>query len=159
MSEISDRIMSVEPVAGRRKGTAPVIRKLKLRHPELTDSEIARRVGCRPSNVSGVLKTFLGKNSAKQLQEFQESKADVYDALQLRVLGAVTPAKLTKSPAQSLILSAAILEDKARLVRGQATGINVTVLMYAVAAMRAMPSNISSIPPNPQAIGDQSTEE
>ena len=44
------------------------------------------------------------------------------------------------------ITAAAILEDKARLVRGQATSLNVSVLMDVVDAMRlrAHPRVISS---------------
>jgi len=82
------------------------------------------------------LQEFLGKHSEEKLRAFQENKADIYDALQLKVLGSVTQAKLNKSPAVSLITGAAILEDKARLVRGQATGINVTALIDVAELLR-----------------------
>ena len=36
------------------------------------------------------------------------------------------------------VTAAAILEDKARLVRGQATGINVSVLLDVAESIRAM---------------------
>lgn len=145
MSEITERIALVEPhpsVAKRntaKTGVAPRIRKLKLKHPELSHSDIARRVGCRPSNVTAVLKTFLGKHSEEQLRSFQDSKADVYDALQHRLLLSLTPAKLAKARVQEAVTSAAILEDKARLVRGQATAINMTAVVDLIEAMRAEP--------------------
>ena len=120
-----------------KKGLAPRIRKLKLRHPEMSHSDIARRVGCRPSNVTAVLKTFLGKHSEDELRQFQESKADVYDALQHRLLSSLTPAKIAKARVQEAITSAAILEDKARLVRGQATAINMTAVVDLIEVMRA----------------------
>jgi hypothetical protein len=41
--------------------------------------------------------------------------------------------------APALVTSVAIVEDKARLVRGQATGINVTALLDVVEAIRARP--------------------
>lgn len=149
MSESADQ--DAGPAAKRntaKTGVAPKIRKLKLRHPELSHSDIAKRVGCRPSNVTAVLKTFLGKTSKEDLADFQASKADVYDAIQHRLLQSLTPSKIAKAPAVSLITGAAILEDKARLVRGLATGINVNVLLDVVEAMRAKSSVISAGPPN-----------
>lgn len=135
-TEITQRILSVEPTTKGKRGLAPTIRKLKVKYPELTDSEIARRVGCRPSNVTGVLKVFLGKHSEEELQQFQETKADNYDALQYRLLSSLSEAKIRKAKPMEIITGAAILEDKARLVRGQATGINVSVLMDVAEAIR-----------------------
>jgi hypothetical protein len=148
-----DRILSVEPAKRSHKGCAPKIRKLKLRHPELSHSDIARKVGCHPSNVTSVLKAFIGKGSEDDLRSFKDNKADVYDAIQRRLLLSVTDAKLAKAPMQSLVLSAAILEDKARLVRGLATGINVSVLMDVAEAIR----NRAPSAPNPPAISVPST--
>lgn len=141
-----DRILSVKP-AGKR-GLAPKIRKLKTRYPELGNTAIARQVGCSINNVDQVLRRFLGKTSVDDLRNFQEAKADVYDALQLRALGSITQAKLSKAPVVALVTSAAILEDKARLVRGQATGINVNVLMDLAEVLRSRPAT------NPRAISD-----
>lgn len=140
MNDTVERILSVEPskpIPGRKTGKAPAIRKLKLRHPELNDYEIARTVGCTPNNVTTVLRTFLGKHSEEQLRDYQESQADVFDSLAHRLLLSVTPAKMAKANALQATTAAAILIDKARLVRGQATGINVNVLMDVVEAIRA----------------------
>lgn len=123
-------------VPGRKTGAAPAIRKLKLKHPELTDSEIARTVGCSPSNVSVVLKAFLGANTRETLRDYQENQADVFESLAHRLLSSVTQEKIDKSKPMEAITGAAILIDKARLVRGQATGINVSVLMDVVEAIR-----------------------
>ncbi len=38
---------------------AMLIRRTKLKYPELSESQIARYVGCSPSNVHQVLTTFL----------------------------------------------------------------------------------------------------
>lgn len=144
-----ERILAVEPAKRARQaktGAAPRIRKMKLRHPELSHADIAKRVGCVPSNVTAVLKRFMGKGSEDNLRTFQENKADVYDALQHRLLSSITDAKLSKAPAVSLITGAAILEDKARLVRGLATGINVNVLMDVVEALRARPASNLNAP-------------
>jgi hypothetical protein len=139
-----------QAVSSAKKGLAPSIRKMAVAYPELSNSEIARAVGCSVQNVSCVLQSFLAGTSPDTLREFQESKADVYDALQLRMLGSLTQDKIDKSKPMEIITGAAILEDKARLVRGQATGINVNILMDVVEAMRARPA------PNPQPISDAS---
>lgn len=146
MSEELDRIKAAPEAPYRKpnakRGLAPTIRKLKVKYPELTDSDIARQVGCRPSNVSAVLKTFLGDTSEDSLRSFQENKADIYDALQHRLLSSLTQDKIDKTKPMEAITGAAILEDKARLIRGQATGINVNVLMDVVAAIRAKPAQV-----------------
>jgi len=38
---------------------AMLIRRIKIKYPELSESQIARYVGCSPSNVHQVLKSFL----------------------------------------------------------------------------------------------------
>ena len=38
---------------------AMLIRRAKLKYPEMSESQIARYVGCSPSNVNQVLKSFL----------------------------------------------------------------------------------------------------
>jgi hypothetical protein len=122
-----------------KTGVASKIRKLKTQFPEMSQRAIAKRVGCNKSNVHSVLSFYMGKANEEELRGFQENKADIYDALQHRLLSSITPNKLAKAPAVSLITGAAILEDKARLVRGQATGINVNILMDVVEALRARP--------------------
>jgi len=87
--------------------------------------------------VAQVLSTFLAGGSYDQLQDFQTNKADIYDALQHRLLGSVTAEKIANSKVMEAVTAAAILEDKARLVRGQATGFNVNVLMDVVELLKA----------------------
>lgn len=130
-------MISPESVPGRKKGLAPQIRKMAIQYPELSHSEIARAVGCNPSNVTIVLKTFLGNTSEESLRDFQASKADVYDALQQRLLLSITQEKIDKTKPMEAITGAAILEDKARLVRGQATAINMTAVVDLIEVMRA----------------------
>ena len=47
---------TTKPRPGER---AMLIRRAKLKYPELSESQIARYVGCSPSNVHQVLKSFL----------------------------------------------------------------------------------------------------
>ena|SRR5277367_376131 len=141
VTQIIDAPSLSRSVKSTNTGAAPKIRKMKLRYPELSEAQIAKRVGCHPTNVHRVLKQFLGKNSnEEQLKDYQESKADVYDALQMRYLKSITDAKINKTSVVALTTGAAILEDKARNIRGQATQINVTVLLDAVQAIKDMRS-------------------
>jgi hypothetical protein len=48
----------------------------------------------------------------------------------------ITDEDIAKAPLLPRITGAAILEDKARTIRGQATQVNVSVLLDAVAAIR-----------------------
>jgi len=136
-----------------KRGLAPVIRKMALTYPELTNTQIADAVGCTRQNVSCVLDSFLAGTSPETLADFQSNKADVYDALQLRLLGSLTQEKIDKSKPMEIITGAAILEDKARLVRGQATGINVNVLLDVAEALRNRPQSA----PHPRAISGPTT--
>jgi len=127
---------SNQPIPGRKRGLAPLIRATKLRYPELSEGEIAKRVGCTPSNVHQVLSVFLHGHSEQELRDFQTNKADIYDALQFRAIACVTQEKLRKSSAGSLVTIAAILEDKARLMNGQPTSFHVTALVDLVGMLR-----------------------
>lgn len=114
------------PLWGER---AQAIRELVVARPDLTQQEVADRVGCVRSNVSTVMTRFLHNHQMGDLSEFQADKANIYDALQMRSLASITQADIEKASYSQRIVGAAILEDKARLVRGQATSINVNALL------------------------------
>ena len=120
-----------------KKGLAPRIRQLSIDHPELNRSQIARVVGCTSQNVSCVLDNFLGENNPKHLADFQSSKAECYDALQLRILASLSESDIAKAPLVARVTSAAILQDKAQVLRGQATAINVVALLDVVEMFKA----------------------
>ena len=135
------------PNLGKR-GLAPAIRKTKLRYPELSHAQIAKRVGCRANNVSAVRGKFLGTRSVEDLRDFQDNQADVLDTIQHNLLESLTPAKIAKASALQVATAYGILRDKAALLRGQATGINVIALLDVVEAIKQRA-------PNPQAIRAQ----
>lgn len=136
----SGPVLVETPLKASHRGCAPHIRALHTRYPEMPASAIAETVGCTTSNVYSVLDTFLGSTSREALQGFQDNKADIYDALQFKLLKSLDDEKISKAKPMEIITGAAILEDKARLVRGLATGINVNVLMDVVEALRARPA-------------------
>lgn len=101
----------------------------------------------------------MGTKSDAELRDYQDNQADVFDSLAFRLLGSLSQDKIDKTKPMEAITGAAILIDKSRLVRGQATGINVHVLMDVVEALRAKPSVMSASPTNPPAIRDASAGE
>jgi hypothetical protein len=53
-------LLLVDPAGHPPPGfRAMLIRRVKMKYPELSESQIARYVGCSPSNVHQVLKSFL----------------------------------------------------------------------------------------------------
>ena len=123
-------------VKARHTGKAPAIRALKRRYPDLSESAIARKVGCDPSNVHRVLKRYLGNHTEDDLREFQAHKADVLDSLVMRQLTSITDDKLLKASSLQLMTGAAIGIDKSQLLRGLATSMNVNVLLDLVQAAK-----------------------
>lgn len=119
------------------RGCAQEIRRLKKANPSASNTLIAKAVGCSQANVSTVLTRFLGKHSQEELRDFQQSQPDILDALKMRTLESITTAKLAKASASSLATTFGILYDKSALQHGQATGMNVVVLMDVAQAIRA----------------------
>lgn len=129
----------VTRISGKQTGKAPAIRKLKMLYPELSEKQIAKRVDCSPANVHQVLARFLANDYTQQdLRDYQNSKADIYDAIQMRIGTSVTKDDIAKAPLVARVTSMAILEDKARVIRGMATQINVSVLLDAVSIARQL---------------------
>ena len=122
---------------GAHTGAAPKIRKLSLKYPELGSTDIAQMVGCGETTVRTVLATFRRDTSEEALREFQESKADVYDAIQLRILASLSPEKIEKAKLLESVTAAAILQDKSQVLRGQPSTINMNVLADVLELMRA----------------------
>ena len=115
---------------------AAMVRRLKDRFPEMSAYRIAKRVGCSENSARSALRTYLGKSSQADLELYQANKADAWDAIGMRSLGFITDKKLIKTSAQALGLLAAVSVDKAQLLRGQATSINVVALMDVAQMIR-----------------------
>jgi len=124
-----------------RTGVADQIIDMHLRSPKISKRAIARRVGCHPNNVDYVLGKYLGKQSVEDLRAFQEHKADIFDSVVMRSVASLTPNKLAKANAVQLMTVAGIAFDKSQLVKGLATGINVSVLLDVAAAIRERVAN------------------
>ena len=90
--------------------------------------------GLTLQEIADILKTSkqtIHRHLAKLLPDsrtevYKKYRADVLSHAQLRMLSEVTDAKLKKSSARDLVVSAAILYDKERLERDQSTA-NVSI--------------------------------
>lgn len=94
---------------------------IDLHNQGVCNADIARIQGCDRSNISRVLQRY-GINQAK-LKDYKNNRADVLAGIQERLLVSITSKDISKTPAIQRITGAAILYDKERLERNQATEI------------------------------------
>ncbi len=131
--------MAITPIDQSKeshKGSAKRIRSLKARHPDMPAREIAKRAGCGQRNVYAVLQQLRRGRTPEQLKQYQDHRGDAFDSVAVDALLSITPAKLAKASAPALMMVAGTAFDKSQLAHGLATGINVTVLMDVVDAIR-----------------------
>ena len=74
--------------------------------------------------------------SVEDLRDFQQNQADILDTLKANLLESITPSKIAKASALQIATAYGIMYDKAALLRGQATGINVVALLDVVKAIK-----------------------
>ena len=132
-SAVNPQVILTPPPFGSR---AAAIRRDATRFPNIKPSALARRVGCSRQHASRVLADFLTPHTDDELRQFQENKADILDSKAYQIVESMTPEKIAKTSLSALAVSFGILYDKAALVRGQATGINLTVLMDVASMIR-----------------------
>lgn len=131
---------SVEPrVNSANTGAGDRAIALKLQYPDLSAGQIAKAVGCNPSNVHRVLARF--KARLDDLQDYKEHKGDIWDSVAMRAVMSIDDVKLQTATAVQLATVAGIAFDKSQLVHGQATQINVSVLIDLVQAARDIRDN------------------
>ena len=134
---VSEPVVLPSTAPTPRKGErAAKIRRLHTDYPELSQSAIAKKVGCHPDNVYQVLRRFSGRDNPRELEDYRANKADIFELVQSRMLASITDEKLAKESAYSAVVAASILQDKIQLMAGLPTSIHVTVLMDIVDALR-----------------------
>ena len=126
---------------GRHTGAGKKAVALKLRYPELSESQIAARVGCSPANVHQALSKFLGNDITEdEHKDFNEHQADVLSRVKHRIIRSISKEDIEKASLLQRATAFGILHDKEQVLRGNATSIGVTVLLDAVQAIREMRS-------------------
>lgn len=103
----------------------PADRILELHEKGLSNSEIARVLGCDKSNITRRLQKLLPEEARKR--EYLRNRADVFASVQRRILESVTEADIKKASLKDRVISVGILYEKERLERGQSTS-NIHVL-------------------------------
>lgn len=100
-------------------------------------TEIAEKYGVTKGAISKLVSR--AKEDKAAMEEYRASKAEVFEHIQGKLLSAVS--EDNPKEAQSLVTSAAILEDKIRLERGQST-VNTTVdIRMLIASLPSAPSD------------------
>ena len=126
---------SPEWVDKRAKGIDHV-RTVALAKKGLTHGEIARLQGCDRSNISKVLQRYGVEE--RRVNKYKEYRADILAGLQDRLLSSIPDSDIQKSGMYTRVVSAGILYDKERLERGQATSVNINVLVDLAEAIRSL---------------------
>lgn len=86
-----------------------------------SQSEIAKIVGCSPQNIQARLDHY----DYNGLKTFRESKDQVFERLQADLAKSINPEDIKNMAVRDRFMGIGILEDKIRLIRGQATEISV----------------------------------
>ncbi len=96
-----------------------------------SNGEIAKIVGCSAQNIQARLANY----DYNGFKTFRERKDSVFERIQHELAESLNADDLKKMQARDRITGIAILEDKIRLIRGQATEISVN--FDALKAMQA----------------------
>lgn len=99
----------------QRPKDIPIEKIIELRRKGLSLQDIADICKCTAQNIHVRLQGI------EEFETFSRDKALYYEHLQHKILRTIDESDIKKSPFGTRITAAAILEDKIRLIRGQAT--------------------------------------
>lgn len=116
------------------KGRVNKKEAIALYNGGLQVKEIAEKYEVKPSAICNMIARY--KAEQADLEEYRNNKANIMEHIQGKLLSSVS--QDNPKEAQSLVTSAAILEDKIRLERGQST-VNTTVDIRALIASVQVP--------------------
>ncbi|GEM_PF-3445515 len=88
---------------------------IELRRKNLSLQQIADICKCSKQNIHMRLKDI------EEFEDYSRDTAGHYEVLQHRILKSIDDADIKKTPMASRVVALGILEDKKRLVRGEAT--------------------------------------
>lgn len=109
---------------------------LLLRAKGLSHSQIARVVGCTPSNITKRLQLV---DDPILIEDFKSARADVLAYQQRRVLNHITDDKLKAASAYQLVGMFSLLHERERLERGQSTQ-NIAALSQVISKVNSEPA-------------------
>lgn len=114
--EIEDFIRPVTPSPFANKGI-PIEKILGLARRGFKDGEIAKLLDCSKSNVYDRLEVY--REDLKNLDDYKEFKADIFNMKQRELLNALTSSKIKKMSALAMVTAIGILNDKIRAETGK----------------------------------------
>lgn len=85
----------------------------------LSDTDIAKLVGCDRSNINRRLKGI--REETQGLSLYKRHRADILAMMQRRLLNSLTVSEIKEMSGRDRVVSYGILYDKERLERGQST--------------------------------------
>jgi hypothetical protein len=88
---------------------------------DLNYHQVAKLVGCDPSNISRRLARI--DYTPERLKAFKKSRADILAHVQSKLINSITDDEIEKAPLGTKTLAFCQLYDKERLERGQSTEI------------------------------------
>jgi hypothetical protein len=132
----------ISKARGHKTGAGKKAVALKLKYPNLSEAQIAAKVGCDPANVHRALNAFLGeKISEEEHESFMQNQADVLSRVKHRIVKSIAEEDIAKASLLQRATAFGIIHDKEQLLRGNPTSMNVVVLLEAVQTIRDMRSN------------------
>ena len=107
-----------QPQEHKKALTAPkgidIADLLAYRKKGLSHAEIAKMVGCHPSNVGA----RLAEEELETLDNFRDNKDSVMESIQRKALKNIGDAEIKRLNPLQRITAAAILQDKIQVIRG-----------------------------------------
>jgi len=107
------------------------VKALAMVRGGMTQTAVAEEFGVTIHAINKLIKRTNDNKPA--LQDYKDNKAEVFENIQAELLQAVDGEKLKAASAQQLITSAAILQDKIQVLRGQPTSITDVNLRALIA--------------------------
>ena len=109
-----------DQVSNYRQAKINIAKAIELRSKGLSITDIAKHFDCTKQSVSLCLQKY-DPNYTVDLQQYKDTRADLFAAKQAQLLFSLTQDDIKSMAPGSRITGAAILYDKERLERGQAT--------------------------------------
>lgn len=93
----------------------PIEAIIDLKAQNFSNSEIAQRLNCHPSNITGRLQAI------ERTKQYVKNRVFILQDLQRKLLNHLTDGKLKKANPQQLVWAYGVIYDKERLETGQST--------------------------------------
>lgn len=108
---------------------------IKLHKKGLSTSQIGKIQGCSHSNIVQVLHRYGIEQG--EIKDYKENQTDIFYGIQHRIAKSITDEEIKKAPLGVKFMGLGVAFDKTRLLEGQASAINVNVLVDVLETIRS----------------------